>query len=706
MDTIHSQPSPDDIPSHTPTRVSSTRPPIPDFNSPSAYLEDNFVSTEPITPHLHDPTYAIPAALDDAYGFAYGDYSAQPSAEYVEQTTPSGAARGDEEKTPVVPEGQPQIHPASLPRPPNINGNGDQTIRASSSHTKPSLMSPFKTFQNQQQPQSQQPPLPVQPHDTIPYPLPIEHQQYIDNTAMYYGQQPNFPAFQQTSPTEHMSYTQYPQQFVAMQPQMTGIYPADMYQTQPVYNFPGPPRSRNGSPTSSIASSGASLVRTGSTSSDLRSVRPKVKLTYDDKRNIVLLHRQNSSLRQEDIARMYGVDRSTISKIILSSHRWTQPQEPQAPPVPKAPKTVGGRFPAVEQKLDAWMDAQIASGQEVRDSVAREKAKTFAREIGFPMDRFKASAKWLDKFKDRRKAAGKAVTSPTQPDYAYYAYAQQQYAMMPSPMMDGSVHLSRSQSTATLSSSDSSGQGEYQPVYLAADSAHARMGTTRSESDLSNSNLTPSSRSRSQSSPQVLVEPGMQSPSSGKASKHRPAPLHLQRQNSYHGTSPSPRRAVGLSRTNSIQGSVRRANRPLSLAASAFGFTNMDPQGANSPIQSPSTSGSHSRQRSDVSVSHGLSGMTISPNISENGEMQGMMPMSMSMATVPPLTPITPGHAVQSGIFPNNDYGEIQGDINHYATMPNKHYSQAHYANVAAYPVNDFGPAYIVPPNETHTHWR
>nr|XP_031863207.1 uncharacterized protein CI109_001079 [Kwoniella shandongensis]KAA5530279.1 hypothetical protein CI109_001079 [Kwoniella shandongensis] len=697
MDTIHSSSSSEDIPSHTPTRLTSSRPPVPDFQSPSAYLNDNFVATEPNTPHLQDAAYPVPTTLDDTYGFAYGDFSADPNGEYVEQSTPSGPSRGEEDKTPVVPEGQSQIHPSSLPRPPNLNG--DQTIRASSSHSKPSLMSPFKTFQNDQSQQQQ-------PHENTAYPLPVEHQQYIDSTTMYYGQQPNFPAFQQTSPTEHMTFAQYPQQFVPMPSQPNGIYPADMYQAHPVYNFPGPPRSRNGSPTSSIASAGANLARNGSTSSDMRAVRPKVKLTYDDKRNIVLLHRQNSSLRQEDIARMYGVDRSTISKIILSSHRWTQPQEPQAPPVPKAPKAVGGRFPAVEKKLDAWMDTQIASGQEVRDSVAREKAKTFAREIGFPMDRFKASAKWLDKFKDRRKAAGKAVTSPIQADYGYY-YAQPQYAMMASPMMEGSVNLSRSQSTATLSSSDSSGQGEYQhPAYLPADSVHARMGSTRSESDLNNTNLTPNSRSRSQSSPQVVVEPGMQSPSSGKAGKHRPAALHLQRQNSYHGTSPSPRRAVGLSRTNSIQGASRRTNRPLSLAASAFGFTNMDPHGSNSPLGSPSTGSSHSRQRSDVSVSHGLSNMTISPSISEHGEMRGMMPMSMSMATIPPLTPITPGHAVQSGVFPNTDYGELQGDINHYATMPNKHYGQAHYANVATYPVNDFGPAFMVPPNETHTHWR
>lgn len=44
--------------------------------------------------------------------------------------------------------------------------------------------------------------------------------------------------------------------------------------------------------------------------------RPKVKLTHQDKRNIVQLHRTNSSLRQEDIARQYGYVRSLASPAI------------------------------------------------------------------------------------------------------------------------------------------------------------------------------------------------------------------------------------------------------------------------------------------------------------------------------------------------------------------------------------------------------
>jgi hypothetical protein len=55
------------------------------------------------------------------------------------------------------------------------------------------------------------------------------------------------------------------------------------------------------------ASAGGGIVRADS-NSDALLARPKVKLTHQDKRNIVQLHRSNSSLRQEDIARQYGYD--------------------------------------------------------------------------------------------------------------------------------------------------------------------------------------------------------------------------------------------------------------------------------------------------------------------------------------------------------------------------------------------------------------
>lgn len=283
--------------------------------------------------------------------------------------------------------------------------------------------------------------------------------------------------------------------------------------------------------------------------------------------------------------------------------------------------------------------------------------------------------------------------------FGYYPYTNAPYPMVSS--IDGSLMLSRSQSAATLSSSDSSSQEMYQPSPIFAPiSTPNRIGATQSEPDLVHLDTTPGSRKRSQSSPHLLAQPGMQSPSSGKVSRLvRPAPLNLQRQNSYHGTSPSPRRPAQLTRASSSHASIRRS-RPTSLAASAFGITPIIGE-AYSPLGSPYTSassGSHSRQRSDTSLgpfTSSLSGMTISPDMSESGDSSAMsMPM-----TVPPLTPITPAHAAAAGVFPNTDYIEIQSEVPHYATMPNKHYGAPQYMSHPGYAPQDFGPGYVVHPD-------
>ncbi|RXK40152.1 hypothetical protein M231_02610 [Tremella mesenterica] len=680
-----------------------------DFTSPSAYINhDAYSHTAPSTPHvsgLHDMAYDLSAHSLDSFDFAYTDYSVDPALfsndnntststaannhpEQADHTTPPALPRSEEERTPVVSDSQNPISASSLPAPPG------------SAHEFKPLMSPFRQF-GETAPMMYHPTTHDQPlyqHQNQQHPV------YIDPATAYYDHMSHFINMspQDTAPAPFLPP---PPQF-AMPSMPVPMYPGPYLPGQP-YDY-GPPRSRGASPSPSITSA-VSLARSASASSELRPPRPKVKLTYEDKRNIVELHRSNSSLRQEDIAKRYGVDRSTISKIILAAHRWTQPQEPQQTSAPKTNKSVGGRFPAIEAKMHQWMDAQIAQGLDVRDNIARDKAKAFAREIGFPMERFKASAKWLDKFKDRRKAAGKPTSSPMHINYAYYPYNATAFPMM-SPM-GGPVMLSRSQSTVTLSSSDSSGHEAFQmsPNFPSTDMAtpHApdRVAAVRSETDLLHFDTSTGGRQRSQSSPQ-FIQPAGVSPSSGKATRFpRPSPLNLSRQNSYHGTSPSPRRVVPLARTNSSQQGMRRP-RPTSLAASAFGITPISNDGNCSPMQSPSTSGSsngvHSRQRSDISLgfTSSMSGMTISPNMSDTSEPSVM---TSSGLTVPPLTPITPGHGPSStGVFPTQTDFDMHidntGGRMQYATMPNKHYAphgHAGHAQYLAYPPTDFGPGYV-----------
>jgi hypothetical protein len=76
-----------------------------------------------------------------------------------------------------------------------------------------------------------------------------------------------------------------------------------------------------------------------------------------------------------------------------------------------------------------------------------------------------------------------------------------------------------------------------------------------------------------------------------------------------------------------------------------------------------------------------MGGMTISPTISDNGEMVSV--------NVPPMTPITPGQQLLQGVFATTEYAEMTNEFGattgvqmqpgHFATMPNKHYATARY---------------------------
>lgn len=279
----------------TPTRHNSQT--IPDYTSPSAYFNhDAYIHTQPNTPHgttsLSD-AYDLSSSHDAEaeFGLTYGSYNGTYGIEEegdflpVDHTTPS-ASRLEDDRTPVVSETQSHIPASSFPAPPNLQHTDNGTAAFHQ------LMSPFRPFENQ-------------PMTAYPQHIPGQH--YIDPSQAYYAPStlPLPPHF--AHPSEH----HYIPQYVNMPPHMGvgHVYTGQPMQYIPVQQVPmvaGPVRSRQSSPTSSITSSAVSLARSASTSSELKTTRPKVKLTYDDKRNIVELQRSNSSLRQEDIARQYG----------------------------------------------------------------------------------------------------------------------------------------------------------------------------------------------------------------------------------------------------------------------------------------------------------------------------------------------------------------------------------------------------------------
>ena len=292
----------------TPTRHAH----MSEYTSPSAYVNhDTYAHTSPNTPHgsttAREVIYDFPASgnpgNDEAFGFEYGDFATEYGFAPVDHSTPP-ASRTENERTPVLTEPQHPIPVSSFPRPPNLHNDG--TIRASSHSHRP-LMSPFRTFATDQPDMMSIPGGP--------------HQQFIDPSIAYYPDLRAGPSYMYPNGSPDQATFGAMPGYVNMQPLVNGqMFPSQAQYYAPVphtFDFPGTPRSPNGSPTGSASSSVASLARSGSTSSELRHARPKVKLSVEDKRNIVELHRADSSLRQEDIARQYGLVELAVAAVKL-----------------------------------------------------------------------------------------------------------------------------------------------------------------------------------------------------------------------------------------------------------------------------------------------------------------------------------------------------------------------------------------------------
>ncbi|TIB34834.1 hypothetical protein E3P86_02773 [Wallemia ichthyophaga] len=127
--------------------------------------------------------------------------------------------------------------------------------------------------------------------------------------------------------------------------------------------------------------------------------RRKTKLINETRRAICVFAEENPSARQEDIASRYQIERSTVSKILKQKDKWKSiiPGGASA----RVAKHRPSKFPDIESRLSAWAQDCALTNYYLTDHAIREKAKTVARSLGYPEEKFKASSGWVEKFKER-----------------------------------------------------------------------------------------------------------------------------------------------------------------------------------------------------------------------------------------------------------------------------------------------------------------
>ena len=135
-------------------------------------------------------------------------------------------------------------------------------------------------------------------------------------------------------------------------------------------------------------------------------------LTLGDKINIIRRKESEFKLSDNDLAKEYDVDRSTISSILRNKDKILQTYMNATPSVINKTRMQTGKFPALEEALYKWFLGIRSQNIPVSQEMLRVKALHFyneARNKGVYFSNFEASQGWLENFQERYNISSKHI---------------------------------------------------------------------------------------------------------------------------------------------------------------------------------------------------------------------------------------------------------------------------------------------------------
>lgn len=147
-------------------------------------------------------------------------------------------------------------------------------------------------------------------------------------------------------------------------------------------------------------------------------LKRKPKLTDYDRKQMCLYHQANPGCRQDVIAKMYGIDRTTVSKVLRHSDKYLSMEDPpeivaarQADTAARAGNGGGagaGLAPAmaplggdIERTVVVWAVNTVNRGGRVTEAMLCEKMSELALALGTKQPRFYLADDWLARFKEQ-----------------------------------------------------------------------------------------------------------------------------------------------------------------------------------------------------------------------------------------------------------------------------------------------------------------
>jgi len=135
---------------------------------------------------------------------------------------------------------------------------------------------------------------------------------------------------------------------------------------------------------------------------------PRKTLTDSDRRRMCQYHVDNPTVKQTEIGAMFGVERSTVSKVVRQKDKYLGPENGCPSPV----KRKGSKFPDIERALSTWAKKMQQQGHPLSDDQIKAQANFFAATVNPNNESYLKmhSAGWLEKFKNRNGIGGAKLT--------------------------------------------------------------------------------------------------------------------------------------------------------------------------------------------------------------------------------------------------------------------------------------------------------
>ncbi|KAL8687750.1 MAG: hypothetical protein Q9218_006165, partial [Villophora microphyllina] len=143
-------------------------------------------------------------------------------------------------------------------------------------------------------------------------------------------------------------------------------------------------------------------------------------LTDQDRRRMCQYHEENPTVKQTEIGAIFGVERSTVSKVLRHKEKYLHPEDGNRSPI----KRSKGKFPDIERAVSNWAKNHQRQGLPLSNELIRDKARVFANTVGSSDCVTKVNSPvWLEHFKQKNGLLGARPLEPSEAEDSDMAQA-------------------------------------------------------------------------------------------------------------------------------------------------------------------------------------------------------------------------------------------------------------------------------------------